>query len=77
MLQEFDMTDLGKMHFFLGIEVMQKEDGIFICQQRYALEILQRFGMMGSNEVSSPVVPGNRISKDKMEFLWMIQFLSN
>ena len=31
MLREFDMTDLGKMRFFLGIEVLQKSDGIFIC----------------------------------------------
>ena len=32
MLQEFDMTDLGSMRFFLGIEVMQRDDGIFICE---------------------------------------------
>ncbi|KAL8137843.1 hypothetical protein V2J09_003844 [Rumex salicifolius] len=32
------MTDMGKMRYFLGIEVMQKEDGIFICQKKYATE---------------------------------------
>ena len=31
MLREFDMSDLGKMRFFLGIEVLQKFDGIYIC----------------------------------------------
>ncbi|VVA38326.1 PREDICTED: poly, partial [Prunus dulcis] len=36
--QEFDMTDLGRMRFFLGIEVLQRSDGIYICQRKYALE---------------------------------------
>jgi len=65
MLKEFDMSDLGNMHFFLGIEVVQREDGIFICQRKYALEILTKFGMLESNEVSSPIIPGVKISKDK------------
>ena len=64
MLKEFDMTDLGSMRYFLGIEVMQREDGIFICQKKYALEILKRFGMMDSNEVSNPMVTGSKVIKD-------------
>jgi hypothetical protein len=48
MLREFDMSDLGKMRFFLGIEVLQNSDGIYICQRKYALEVLKRFGMMES-----------------------------
>ncbi|BBG92824.1 ADP glucose pyrophosphorylase large subunit 1, partial [Prunus dulcis] len=65
MLREFDMSDLGSMRFFLGIEVLQRADGIFICQKRYALEILKRFGMLESNEVNSPIIPGFKISKDE------------
>ena len=34
MMLEFDMTDLGKMRYFLGIEVMQRSDGIFISQKK-------------------------------------------
>jgi hypothetical protein len=65
MLREFDMSDLGKMRFFLGIEVLQKSDGIYICQRKYALEVLRRFGMMESNSVGSPIVPGFKISRDE------------
>ena len=65
MLREFDMSDLGSMRFFLGIEVLQRDDGIFICQRKYALEILKRFGMLESNEVNSPIIPGFKISKDE------------
>jgi hypothetical protein len=64
MMQVFEMTDLGKMKFFLGIEVSQQNDGIFICQKKYALEILKRFGMLESREVNSPIVPGSKLSKD-------------
>lgn len=65
MLREFDMSDLGRMRFFLGIEVLQKSDGIYICQRKYAMEVLNRFGMMESNSVSSPLVPGFKASKDR------------
>ena len=42
---EFDMTDLGKMKYFLGVEVLQNSDGIYISQKKYAKDILERFGM--------------------------------
>lgn len=41
-MREFDMSDLGKMRFFLGIEVLQRLNGIYICQRRYALEVSKR-----------------------------------
>jgi hypothetical protein len=43
---EFEMKDLGMMHYFLGMEVWQSADGIFLGQRRYAVEILKRFRMM-------------------------------
>ncbi|GAA0151404.1 transmembrane signal receptor [Lithospermum erythrorhizon] len=64
MVNEFDMTDLGCMNYFLGIEVIQGSKGIFICQKRYAEELLARFGMSDSNSVSNPIVPGTRVDKD-------------
>ena len=45
MIKVFDMTDLGKMRFFLGIEVLQQVNGIYFCQRIYALEVLKWFGM--------------------------------
>ena len=43
MTQEFEMTDLGLMRFFLGIEVKQDKSGIFISQKTYANSILKKF----------------------------------
>ncbi|CAL2272543.1 unnamed protein product [Prunus armeniaca] len=65
MMVEFDMTDLGKMRYFLGIKVIQGSDGIFICQQKYAQEVLERFNMDQCNSVLNPVVPGFKLTKDK------------
>lgn len=64
MKENFAMTDLGKMRYFLGVEVTQDTKGIFIAQQKYAKEILSRFGMEQCNMVCNPIVPGNRLSKD-------------
>lgn len=65
MMREFDMPDLQKMFFFLGIEVLQSSDGICICQKKYVLVVLKRFGIMKSNSGKNPIVPGCKITKDE------------
>jgi hypothetical protein len=40
---EFEMKDLGLMHYFLGLEVWQNPKKIFLNQGKYAIEILKRF----------------------------------
>lgn len=65
MMKEFDMTDLGKMKYFHGTEVVQFDGGIFISQAKYVMEVLRRFGTKHSNFVENPMVPGFKISKDE------------
>ena len=64
MMAEFDMSDLGKMHYFLGIEVVQSADGIFVSQRKYVQEILNRFQMSNCNSVSTPVEVGLKLIKE-------------
>jgi len=64
---EFDMSDLRKMKYFLGVEVQQSCEGIHLCQMKYAGEILERFGMGGCNPVKNPIVPGTKLIKDDGE----------
>ncbi|MCI16949.1 copia-type polyprotein, partial [Trifolium medium] len=65
MKKRFAMTDLGKMKYFLGIEVYQGNERIFIHQKKYGSEILKRFGMQDCNKVCSPIVPGCKLVKDE------------
>jgi hypothetical protein len=65
MKQEFDMSDLGRMKYFLGVEVVQSSKGIFINQKKYANEVLKRFGMEYCNSVQNPIVPGCKLVKDE------------
>jgi len=63
MKSEFEMTDLGMMKYFLGIEVNQSEDGIFICQNKYANDLLKRFRMMNCKPAVTPIATGTKLSK--------------
>ncbi|XP_019259248.1 PREDICTED: uncharacterized protein LOC109237396 [Nicotiana attenuata] len=55
MAREFEMTDIGLMSYYLGIQVAQRKDVIFISQGEYAKEILKKFEMENCNPVSTPV----------------------
>lgn len=64
MQDEFEMTDLGKMRFFLGIEVVQTSEGVHISQRKYALEIIKRFKLDNCNPVKSPIIPGCKLKQE-------------
>jgi len=53
---EFDMKDLGQMHYFLGLEVWQQKGEIFLGQGSYAIEILKRFGMEDCRPMAMPMI---------------------
>ncbi|XP_073219605.1 secreted RxLR effector protein 161-like [Cicer arietinum] len=67
MKKEFEMTDLGKMRFFLGVEVSQNANGIHLCQKKYAREVLERFNMWNCNSVKNPIVPGTVLTREDGE----------
>ena len=52
---EFEMKDLGMMHYFLGMEVWQNGDGISLGQGKYVVEILKRFRMMDCEAMTTPM----------------------
>jgi hypothetical protein len=53
---EFEMKDLGMMHYFLGLEVCERPSEIFLNQGKYVVEILKRFKMMDCKAMPTPMV---------------------
>ncbi|GKD49774.1 ribonuclease H-like domain-containing protein [Tanacetum coccineum] len=52
---KFQIKDLGKLKYFLGIEILEENDGVFISQRKYCLELLQEFGMLACKPISTPM----------------------
>jgi hypothetical protein len=52
---EFEMKDLGLMHYFLGLEVWQSPERIFLNQGKYVVEILKRFDMLECKSMNTPM----------------------
>lgn len=65
MTRDFEMTDIGLMAYYLGIEVKQNEEGIFISQRNYALEILKKFKTENCKPISTPSELGVMLSKNE------------
>jgi hypothetical protein len=53
---EFEVTDIGLMHYFLGLEVWQEPGHIFLGQGKYACDILSRFQMGDSRPMTTPMI---------------------
>ncbi|XP_051130237.1 uncharacterized mitochondrial protein AtMg00810-like [Andrographis paniculata] len=63
MMEEFDMTDLEELHHFLGIKMLQSKGGIFILQEKYATQLLEKFNMKNANPVSTYCIICLKLSK--------------
>ncbi|KAE8698166.1 tir-nbs resistance protein [Hibiscus syriacus] len=53
----FQMKELGQLKHFLGLEVDRTHEGIFLCQQKYAKDLLKKFGMLECKSTSTPMEP--------------------
>nr|GFA65091.1 uncharacterized mitochondrial protein AtMg00810-like [Tanacetum cinerariifolium] len=64
MTTKFKMSMMGKMPFFLGLQISQSPRGIFINQSKYASEILKKYGMLFSDSVDTPLVEKSKLDED-------------
>lgn len=67
MAAKFEMSDLGKLTYYLGIEVLQYDDGIILKQDRYARKILEETGMSSCNLTHVPMEMNAMFSKSPEE----------
>ncbi|GJS41813.1 retrovirus-related pol polyprotein from transposon TNT 1-94 [Tanacetum coccineum] len=69
MSSKFQMSMMGQMSFFLGLQVSQNPGGIFINQSKFALEILKKFGMDSCDPVDTPMVDRLKLDEDLLGIL--------
>jgi len=64
MKQEFEMSMIGELNYFLGLEVKQTTKGIFISQSKYVKDLVKRFGLNRKSRGRTPMSTNVKISSD-------------
>ena len=58
---------MGELNFFLGLQIKQSKEGIFVNQAKYTKEFLKRFGMVGAKALATPMSTSIKLDKDENE----------
>jgi hypothetical protein len=69
MMNEFEMSDMGLLHYFLGLEVYQVEGEIFLSQKKYARDLLDKFGMLNCKPATTPMNMNEKLQQEDGEEL--------
>nr|GEX56814.1 uncharacterized mitochondrial protein AtMg00810-like [Tanacetum cinerariifolium] len=64
MHDDFEMSMMGELNFFLGLQIKQMEDGIFFNQSKYVKEMLKKFGLEDSKPTKTPMSMEIKLTKD-------------
>ncbi|XP_057986702.1 uncharacterized protein LOC131171249 [Hevea brasiliensis] len=64
MKSEFEMSIMGELKFFFGLQIKQAKDNIFINQAKYTKELIKRFGMLNSKPSRTPMSTNTKLDKD-------------
>ncbi|GJY65975.1 retrovirus-related pol polyprotein from transposon TNT 1-94 [Tanacetum coccineum] len=64
MHDDFEMSMMGELNFFLGLQIKQMEDGIFFNQSKYIKEMLKKFGLEDSKPTKMPMSTEIKLTKD-------------
>ncbi|XP_057452354.1 secreted RxLR effector protein 161-like [Lotus japonicus] len=65
MKSEFEMSLVGELNYFLGLQVKQMEDSMFISRSKYAKELVKKFGLEGSTHKRTPAATHIKLTKDE------------
>lgn len=67
LVKEFEIKDLGRLKYFLGIEVSYSRQGIFVSQQKYVTDLLKEAGKLGCKPAATPIEPNQKLGEAKEE----------
>ena len=63
--EEFEMSMMGELTFFLELQVMQMKHGTFLCQTKYCIELIKKFSMEKCKEASTPMTTSTYLDLDE------------
>jgi hypothetical protein len=64
MANEFEMSMIGELSYFLSLQIKQLKDGIFVSQGKYIKDILKKFGMNEAKPISTPMGTNGNLDSD-------------
>ena len=59
--KKFEMSMMGELTFFLGLQMKQSSNGISICQEKYIKEMLKKFNMFDSKPIDTPMRTNSKL----------------
>jgi hypothetical protein len=65
MSKEFEMSMIGELSFFLGLQIKQLKEGTFVCQSKYVKDILKKFGMEDAKPIKTPMATNGHLDLDE------------
>ena len=63
--KEFEMSMMGELNCFLGLQIKQRGDGIFINQAKYTRELIKKFGLEDAKICKTPMAATTKLDKDE------------
>ena len=69
LIKEFEIKELGRLKYFLGIEVSYSRQGIFISQQKYVIDLLKEIGKLDCKPETTPIEPNQKSGETKEELV--------
>ena len=64
MANEFEMSMIGELSYFLGLQIKQMKNGTFVSQGKYSKDMLEKFGMNEAKPISTPLGTNGNLNSD-------------
>ena len=64
MANEFEMSMIGELSYFLGLQIKQLKNGTFVSQSKYIKDMIKKFGMSDSKAISTPMGTNDNLDSD-------------
>jgi hypothetical protein len=65
MSNKFEMSMIGELSFFLGLQIKQLKDGIFVSQSKYLKDMLKKFGLENAKSIKTPMATNGDVDLDE------------